>query len=225
MEITKYGFAVLETDNFISRWAVESKRLDHDQSSLSQILKYVKEGDTVIDAGGYIGDTGIAYARSVGEKGCVLIFEPNPKAYEVLKYNTKELPQVKCFPHALSFTGDKNKYVIDYNIENVGASYLKRNEKGENFSISVDSMNLKELHLLKADIEGHELHMLNGAKETIERLRPIIVLEINRGALVRNSHTPEMIFEFLDKMNYFYRNIYEREQMRGDQYDIIAFPK
>lgn len=216
--------AVLSND-LISGWIKEHGELAHDQNSLPQILKYIKDGDVVIDGGAFLADHTVAYANAVGISGKVYAFEPNPVALQALKFNVKDLPQVKVFDNALSYCGDKNNYIIEYVSENVGASFLKQKEKGNKFSICIDSLPLERLNLLKADIEGMEYHMLNGATETIEKFKPIIVLEINRGALERNGHTPQMIFEFLDKMNYFYRNIYVNEAMKGDQYDIIAFHK
>lgn len=224
MKITKQGFAILEND-LISGWCEDQGRIDHDQSALPQILKYINEGDVVIDGGAYLADWTVALAKKVGQSGIVYAIEPNPIALEALKFNVKDLPQVRVYDRALSYCGDKNNYIIDYNTENVGASFLVKKEKGTNFSMCIDSLPLVRLNLLKADIEGMELHMLNGASETIEKFKPIIVMEINRGALERNGHTPQMIFEFLDKMNYFYRNIYVNEAMKGDQYDIIAFHK
>lgn len=225
MIITSQGFAVLENDQFISKWARESGRLDHDQSALTEILYYVKPGDTVIDVGGYIGDHAIAYARNVGSTGRVIVFEPNPIAFEVLKYNTQHLPQVEISDLALSFMGDKNNYVLDYNDENVGASYLKQRPKGTDFTTCIDALKLDRCNLIKFDIEGMEVNALRGAEETIKRCEPALVIEINRGALERNGHTPKMIFDFLNEMNYFYRNIYSGQKMEGEQFDIIAFKK
>ena len=37
---------------------------------------------------------------------------------------------------------------------------------------------IKNISFIKVDIEGHELEFLEGAKETIDRERPAIVLEI-----------------------------------------------
>lgn len=216
--------AIIEND-LISGWIKEHGRLDFDNNSNPQILKYIKEGDVVIDAGGYIGDTSCAFAKAVGRHGLVKVFEPNPVAFECLKHNMKNFTQVQVYNNALSYVGDKNNYIIDYNDKNVGASYIRQKEKGSKFSIAIDSINLSKLDFIKIDCEGFEVNILNGASETIEKFKPIIVLEINRGALERNGHTPQMIFEFLDKMNYFYRNIYVNEAMKGDQYDIIAFHK
>ena len=71
MKITKEGIAILENDTHISKWVEESGKLDHDQNDIPLILKYINEGDTVVDCGAFIGDHTIAYLnrRSVNPEG------------------------------------------------------------------------------------------------------------------------------------------------------------
>src|SRR5581483_2102206 len=45
---------------------------------------------------------------------------------------------------------------------------------------TVDSLNLQSLRLLKADVEGMEVEVLKGAKQTIEKFRPILYVECDR---------------------------------------------
>ena len=40
-----------------------------------------------------------------------------------------------------------------------------------------EEKNIKRLDLIKADIEGWELHMLQGAQKTLSTLRPVMILE------------------------------------------------
>src|SRR5262249_37578392 len=75
---------VLEGDQ-ISNWVEQEGRLDHDQNFLPGILEHIKPGDTVIDVGAFIGDHTVAYAAKAKK---VIAFEPNPLAFECLKYNT-----------------------------------------------------------------------------------------------------------------------------------------
>lgn len=42
----------------------------------------------------------------------------------------------------------------------------------------LDSFDLENVTFVKADVEGHELHFLSGAEQTIRRNRPVVLLEV-----------------------------------------------
>ena len=43
--------------------------------------------------------------------------------------------------------------------------------------MTIDSLNLSRLDLIKIDVEGMELEVLQGAEATLGRFRPIIIVE------------------------------------------------
>lgn len=51
MKILDNNIAVLEGDTHISKWVQETRRLDHDEYSLSLILPHLDPGDWVVDGG------------------------------------------------------------------------------------------------------------------------------------------------------------------------------
>jgi hypothetical protein len=70
-----------------------------------------------------------------------------------------------------------------------------------------------------------ELKALIGAQKTISKCRPVMLLEINRGALVRQGVTADDVFQWLDANEYSYRNVYEGQSLLGEQLDILCLPK
>ncbi|AXQ69799.1 methyltransferase [Caulobacter phage CcrSC] len=48
---------------------------------------------------------------------------------------------------------------------------------------TLDSFGLEDVDYLKIDVEGFELRVLRGAEATIERFRPVIVIEQNDASL------------------------------------------
>lgn len=49
--------------------------------------------------------------------------------------------------------------------------------------VAIDDLGLWDCTLIKIDVEGHEMAVLKGAKETITRYQPAIYLEIDRAEL------------------------------------------
>ncbi|MBD3563031.1 FkbM family methyltransferase, partial [Planktothrix sp. FACHB-1355] len=72
--------------------------------------------------------------------------------------------------------------VLDYNrANNFGGIELGSHIEGELVQvITVDSLNLPYCRLIKLDVEGMELQVLQGAVNTINRLKPILYVENDR---------------------------------------------
>lgn len=47
--------------------------------------------------------------------------------------------------------------------------------------VPLDDFDLDEVSLIKIDVEGHEVEVLGGAKRTIERWRPVLLVEVKEG--------------------------------------------
>jgi len=214
MKILPNGIAVIDGDSHISKWVEEEGRLDHDQNALPLILEHIKEGDVVIDAGAFIGDHTIAYAKAVGINGSVIAFEPNPVAFKCLVHNC---PSVYAFNYGLNSHAGCSFLKID---KNVGASSL--GESGEPVKLMcLDELNLDRLDFIKMDIEGYEVKALKGGINLIARFRPKMWIEVNRGCLEKQGSSVKELFETVIGMGY---DIEPYPEDGGDQYDILCLP-
>jgi FkbM family methyltransferase len=222
MKITQQGFAVLENDTHISKWAEESGRLDHDQNMLPLILSQINKGDTVLDVGAYIGDHTIAYSKAVGENGKVIAFEPNEDAFECLCHNLAPFGNTELFN---SCVGDSNlgKMILIKHPENIGMTYVKPG-KGKHKVVTIDSLELERCDFIKIDVEGFELKVLEGAEQTIKKFRPKMLIEINDHTLHRVGITQNDIYIFLIQHDYSYKNIFGGS-IYEPQFDLICTPK
>lgn len=212
--------ATIEGDTHIGKWAIESGRLDHDQNMLPLLRPFIPEGGTVIDVGAYIGDHTVFYAECVGENGTVVAMEPNPPAFECLQYNTRELSQVLPL-HKGASSGDDG-YISIHSNANGGAAYGTNG--GDILCQTIDGLRATRCDFIKMDCEGMEPLAISGAWETIKAHKPVMLIEINQGALARQGRTPEHIFDMLNELGYTYRNIYPNQPMSGGQYDILCQP-
>jgi FkbM family methyltransferase len=222
MKLTKlHGgtvIATIEGDTHIGKWAIEAGRLDHDQNMLPLLRPYIPKGGTVVDAGAFIGDHTVFYARCVGSAGHVHAFEPNTQAFECLHYNTRALP-VTCHNAGLSNTAASATVCKD---DNAGASHLSDGQGCRVFPL--DDLALPRLDFIKLDIEGFEVMALRGARDTIQRCRPTMLVEVNEGALQRQGYSALHIFAELHLLGYRWRNIYKDQPLSGDQFDILCTP-
>jgi FkbM family methyltransferase len=223
MKILSNGIAVIPGDTHISKWVEQEGRLDHDQNMLPLILKHINFGDWVLDIGAFIGDHTVAYAEAVGDVGRVLAFEPNPQAYECLNHNMKGYANVVTYNFPLStYEGFEYENIIS---PNAGAGFVVASDKSGQKTRALDHLLLEKVNFIKIDAEGFEVEILEGAEKTINKFLPILLLEVNPGALERRGKSVKDLFYLLDRYGYKYRNIYEEQAMSGHQYDILCEKK
>lgn len=222
MITTPEGYAVLEHDTHISRWVESDKRLDHDRHGIPAITSHIYPGDIVVDGGAFIGDHTIAYLDAVGPEGKVMAFEPNPEAFECLRFNC---PKACCYPMALGdYTGIRAMNVLP----NAGASYVTQDATGGKIMVPMIELDLFRIHRLdfmKLDLEGFELFALRGARATLSQCQPVMVIELCARHMAKHGLAPDDLFQFLDYMGYKWETLHSGASLADDEGDIICNPK
>ncbi len=170
---------------------------------------------TVIDVGAHAGQFTKIFAR-IARNGQVYAFEPASYARSILQTvrTVKRLNNVTVLPVGLGHAAGHVELRIPLKKSGslgFGSSYLKsdhasvvepRDIVSETIEITTlddfaKAHRLARLSFIKADIEGWELHMLQGAASVLRRYRPVLMLEVNGTALRRAGHTKEQLFAFL----------------------------
>lgn len=159
---------------------------------MSQI---VRPGDIVIEAGANIGTHTLALAQIVGERGCVHAFEPSPWAYSLLAANlaSNGVTSVQTYQACVGAASGKLGFpmVSPRQITNLGAvgfhtiESLPEAEMRDCPLVSIDSLALSRIDLIKIDVEGYELEVLEGAMASIAALRPTIFIETQNAVAAR----------------------------------------
>jgi len=210
----------IEGDSHHVPWIRSAGKLGHDQNALPIILKYIPEGGVVVDAGAFIGTHCGPYLEKVGPTGQVLAFEPNDEAYQCLFTNC---PEAVCCHAALS-DHIGGGMLIQAPDTNYGACCVVPCDGiGTVQLLTLDSLVLKRLSVLKFDLEGGEYNALIGARETIARLKPVLVAEVNSSALATFGKTPSDLLNLIRELGYAtVRNIYKNQEMEGPQFDVLC---
>lgn len=217
---TKEGWWIVDDDSHIGKWVEQSGLLAHDINMLPRILPLIPVGGVVVDVGAYIGDHTLAYLEQVGPTGQVFAFEPQKEPFQALILNC---PRACCFQVALSDHIGTGHLVPDSD-RNYGACRVEAVDDGEVEMMALDSLVLSP-SFIKADCEGHELHALKGAVKTIERSHPIMLVEINESALNKQGTSGAALLAFIKSLGYSVENVYPRQEIGGDQFDVICLPK
>ena len=197
------------------------------QGEIDMLAKFISEGDVVIDAGAFIGTHARAFSSLVGPFGKVYAFEPNRDSFNLLKENLRlaDLPNIEAFPSALAAKRELRIFNVTPTNGNRGAFQLvDANSEEARCQVemtTLDSYGFDQVDLLKADVEGMELDVLNGAADTIERCKPVVFLEMNTlasavrildWAIARNYKMFGIILSAFNAQNFKY----ESENIFGD---------
>ena len=142
---------------------------------------------TVCDIGANIGNHSRYFANKFKR---VVAFEPNPLIIDILKFNTKFFPNISVFEYAIgNYEGTTNIFGNKQNIGGFsvlpGRIISNQEHADDNFDsssirvISLDSMqdHLPNLQLIKIDVEGFEMQVIESAAQSILKFKPIIAFE------------------------------------------------
>ena len=150
-----------------------------DRMALNLINKYLPDGAVILDIGANVGSHTVYWALERQAKK-IYSFEPLGQTFEVLSKNI-ELNNLQDFVtisnKGLSNEKCKAKVRLFWE-QNVGGTSFMKSADGEHDFVPLDSIDIPEkIDLIKIDVEGHEIEVLEGARDTIYRNKPIIVIE------------------------------------------------
>lgn len=210
----------IDGDSHHRPWIISAGRLDHDQSTLPLLKQYIPKGGVVVDGGAHVGSHSTFYLDCVGPEGKVISFEPGIDAFNCLIRNC---PNATTYQIALG-----RSYGVAWLLHdaNYGGAHLASSgdRKSPVFVVPLDALGLDRLSFLKYDLEGYEIHALAGAKSTINRCRPVMLLESNVGALARQGFTTNDLYRAVEDLGYRYDFLFPNHHINMPQTDVICFP-
>ena len=190
----KYDVAIMSSILASGWWETDN---------LTVLNKYLSADSICLDIGANIGALTIPMANIANH---VYAFEPGPQIFGMLNTNIidNNIKNVTLINAAIS--NKKDTVYFHHNRSNVGGSYVTANEDAHSTSavpaIRLDTWakdNLDRLDFIKCDIEGFEVKFIKGAKQTLKKYKPMMLIEFNPVAFKKNNseETAEDLFKEL----------------------------
>lgn len=192
------------------------------EPEISAIMQQVvKPGTTAIDVGSHIGTHTVTLSNLVGDRGRVIAFEPQMKLYSELVMNL-ELNKKKNVTAYRAAVGNVYQN-IEMNMpvpDNEGGTAIGSGGDSA-IMITLDSLGLDNVSFMKIDAVNLEEQVLLGAKETIRKNKPVIILEIMGNIYQHDPERGEKIertIKLLESMGY------KVEYIENSWSDFLAVP-
>ena len=126
------------------------------------------DSETYLDLGAYNGDTVLDFKGRVAKYNKIIAVEPNERSFKKLCENTADLSDIVY--HNVYISDSEKQIEIS---KGRGRGTAVKSGGVQVTANSVDNIiNGEKITLLKADVEGEEVSMLKGAKNTIRENSP-----------------------------------------------------
>jgi FkbM family methyltransferase len=197
---------------FPPRWS-RYFEADYENENIAFLKANCREGMIVIDIGAHLGLISTITGQLVKPSGKVYAFEPTPQTFKTLKQivqlnNLSE--NVICVNQAVSDSNGEIDFFIDNNEGSNANSLVHRSDRNRTSlkikTTTIDSFtkdnNIEMLNLIKIDAEGVEYSVLKGAKESINKFKPKIILALHPTLITNNNNTLEDIYKLIEELKY-----------------------
>ena len=182
------------------------------QEAMKRLLA---EGDVFYDVGANIGFFALAGARHVGPAGAVYAFEPVPENAAAIRASAElnGLANVEVIEKAAGRAAGRERLLL---VEDLSWSHLESQGRHprtldtlEIEIVAIDDLvadgRLRAPQLVKIDVEGAEIEVLEGMRKTIAEHRPAIVCELHG--------TAAAFVETMDRLGYATENLEAKQPL------------
>jgi FkbM family methyltransferase len=192
----------------------------------------LRPGDVALDIGANIGAITVAMAKAVGASGKIHAYEPQSLMFSYLVSNVllNDLRNVETVRAVVGETAGEETFNIPDSVNgdellNYGAVSTVEPRFGAGASetvprIRLDDLGVERVRLIKIDVEGAELAVLQGAASLLERCSPIVYFENN----IRHR-SRELLSFFMSRSYKLYWHMapmYSEHNYRSEKRNVFA---
>lgn len=158
-----------------------------------------------IDVGAHLGSQ-LSMFVDLAPQGSHMAFEPVPQKARWLR---SKFPGVDVRQIALCNTAGEGKFFV--NVTQPGYSGLRPHAAANDVlrrivvqqsTLDASTEPRQEVDMIKLDVEGAELFVLQGAEQLLARCRPTLLFESTRSAMQPYGLTPDSMYTFLSERGY-----------------------
>jgi FkbM family methyltransferase len=183
----------------------------YESQELTAVLRLAKACDVFFDIGANVGFYSIAVGQRFPDSR-IIAFEPIPSTYRELERNLalNHVTNVTAHNLGLSDRAHKAPFYFDPTVSGAASGAPLGPEFGATEILTCPVETLDDFvqragiapDLIKCDVEGGELRVFRGARDVLERFKPIVFTEMLRKWSARFGYHPNEIIDFFRDMNY-----------------------
>lgn len=171
-------------------------------------IRSLRPDSVVLDIGAYIGQYTLLAAK-YAPVGRVVAFEPHPISYQRLQAHVacNRLGNVCILHQAAGQMPGRLPFALSEQAFDSGL--VPSGWSGEKIEVEVApvdevvrQINLERVDVMKVDVEGAEGQVLRGARETLARFHPLLIVEMDRHREQAFGDAPEDILGYLRNLGY-----------------------
>jgi len=183
-------------------WKALSDRREH-----ALLRQFIQPGMTVVDVGANIGIYTRFFSKLTGESGRVHAFEPAPSNFKRLQENVGHMANVSLNHAAIGDRSGTIKLYVSAEL-NVDHRTFDSGDGREEIDVPVVSLDDyfltgQRVDLIKIDVQGYELSVLQGAKRVLKENRDVkVLMEFWPYGIKKASVAPSDVIELIQSLGF-----------------------
>ena len=175
--IDHQGWWLPNGDNYFGKFVTKPGKSNGFQvEHLEEAFKHVTDWRMALDIGAHCGFWTVPMAAKFTH---VRAFEAAPDTHACLARNVSELANVLVYHAGVGAKAGTCEVCEDATrAGNTGSRFVR--ESGRVQMVAIDDFDWYTCGLMKIDVEGYEFQALQGARKTIERFWPVIIMETDK---------------------------------------------
>lgn len=184
-----------------------------ENEELDFLRLFLKKGDTFLDIGANIGLFSLIASTKIGAEGRILAFEPSPKTFSRLQENLllNEMNNSEAFNIGLSNAEGVLQLNVSENGFDAWNSFV--DTKDGKFQVTTEAKvlklddvirdkDVKNVALVKLDVEGWEKYVLQGGETFFKNHSPVVMVEFTETNTFAAGYHVQELYDILEGWGY-----------------------